>query len=452
MAEVFVVGNGGREHEYVLSMAASDDVETVYGTNGNAGMLAFAKYVDLPFGAGDLEQVIAFENAKKPDLTIIGSENQIIPGTADRLVGPVLAPGEHLARFEGDKSIAIGKMDEFFIEHPVSVTVSNLEEGMAVIGNYPTEWVLKANGPASGKGVTVPDTPEEAEADLAGMLSGELFDGAGKDCVVIQERIYDENSDPTEGLKLDPELTAIIFIDGKNHTVMAFSQDHKRLEDDDKGPNTGGMGAYSPVPASIVSRKQNRLIYEAIDKSVEAVLSEGEYIGMLYVGFILASKYDGAPLVLEYNVRGGDPEIEVILPRLRRHGIDTYGLFQSTANGNIDPEIARACQNVGGATLTVCLAAEGYPKDPQKGAVVHGLDRDYGEDVIIHHAGTARNEQGQVVVSGGRVLYVTALGETIDVAADRAYAAIGEDRGGIHWPGAQWRTDIAHQARRQKAA
>jgi phosphoribosylamine--glycine ligase len=264
------------------------------------------------------------------------------------------------------------------------------------------------------------------------MFSGEDFDGAGKNSIVLQERLH------------GPEVSAFALSDGANFILLPFAQDHKRLKDNDQGPNTGGVGAYCPLPASIVSREQNEKIRNIVAATIGGMNAEGTpYQGVLYVGLMLAEERGGDPVVIEYNARFGDPEAEVILTALSASGCDIANMLSQTAHGNLKAIVVPPLTQ---AALTVCLCAQGYPESPRKNDEIVGLNKTY-PNTIVQYAGVAQNKE-TLVTSGGRVLYVTGTGKTIDEAAAAAYAAIGPD--GIHFDGMQYRTDIGHQARTKK--
>jgi phosphoribosylamine--glycine ligase len=321
------------------------------------------------------------------------------------------------------------------VPSPASEVADFVEPAAHYIDAHPPgSFVMKADGLAGGKGVLLPETRLEAQWALVEMMSGKMFGEAGRK-IVFQERIR------------GPELSAYIVADGKkagNFVLLPLAQDHKRLKDGDEGPNTGGMGAYAPVPL-----ENDKLISQIMDigeRTVYGVKRLGiDYRGVYFIGLMLDENDSYQPKVIEYNVRFGDPETQPLVNVLKSTGVNLYDLFNDAAHGSIDSSIAgTAIRAAGSAALTVCLAAEGYPSSPRKGDVVQGLDRDY-PGVTIYHGGTAYGEEsGAAIVNGGRVLYVTGRGETVKQAADCAYAAIGEQA--IHFAGMQYRHDIGHQA------
>jgi phosphoribosylamine--glycine ligase len=430
-----VVGGGGREHQLGLSIAGS--VDTVYFAPGNAGTTAIENGINLP-EVSTIGDVIDFVDEKECELTIIGPEQPLVQGIVNGLEGhAVFGPSAEAAQLEGSKIFATEFMREYDIPYPYSDIINSDEDRIKLLHNLPLDnekiqqLVFKADGLAGGKGAILPKDWSDAVNVLHGMFSGKMFDGAGKD-IVLQERLH------------GPEVSVFVICDGERYSILPFSQDHKRLKNDDEGPNTGGMGAYAPVPESIVNYAQQEKIDDIVHKTIAGTLDRGmPYKGVLYIGMMLAEERNGDPVVIEYNVRFGDPETQAVLPLIERAGIDVYDLLRSSAEGHMEPESFEKIHQLGSAALTVCLAAEGYPDSPRKGNSIHGLEQGY-PNVIVQHGGT-KKDGSRIVTAGGRVLYVTGLGETVDEAAAHAYAAIGEK--GIHFDGMQYRTDIGHQAR-----
>jgi phosphoribosylamine--glycine ligase len=415
-------------------MALSAEISKVYVAPGNAGTGRIEKVENIALTVADIDGLVAFAKQNAVNLVVVGPEAPLVAGLADALRGAgiaVFGPNKEAAQLEASKAFAADFMRRHNIPQPGSQVAHSLEEALRVIqGKSADSYVLKADGLAGGKGVVLPKTAEEARTTLAAMFGGEQFDGAGKDSVVIQERLH------------GPEVSAFVVTDGKTQLLLPFSQDHKRLRDNDQGPNTGGVGAYSPLPATIVSPEQATKIRRLAEQSVSGLASENiPYQGVLFIGLMLAEERGGDPVVIEYNVRFGDPETEVVLPAVSEAGGDVAGLLMATARGGLDgfqlPATADLC------VLTVCLAASGYPEKPRLGDPVYGLDATYPH-TIIHQAGT-RQDSNQVVTAGGRVLYVTGFGATIDEAAQHAYAAIGDQ--GIHFAGMHYRHDIGYQGR-----
>jgi phosphoribosylamine--glycine ligase len=419
-----IIGNGGREHAFAKTLGS--DV-TVYVSPGNAGTALMSNVTNL-----ELDNPVAFVKEHTIDLTIIGPEAPLVAGLSDefRAAGlNIVGPSQFAAQLESSKSFACDFMERQGIAYPKSTLVHSLEE-FAAITSDATTIVIKADGLAGGKGVVLPESNAVAAATLDAMFDG-AYDGAGRNGVLIQERLT------------GPEVSAFALTDGTDFVLLPFAQDHKRLMDADKGPNTGGMGAYAPVPESIVSPDQTDKIRNIAKKTVEGMKAEGHpYRGIMYIGVMLAEQRGGDPVVIEYNARFGDPEAEVVLTLLAESGVDVYELLKSTDNklqGSLLDEL-----NVNQSALTICFASAGYPESSRKGDEIKGLDSEFPEGVFVHHAATALKDS-KIVTNGGRVLYVTAVADTIDQAATNAYSVIGED--GVHFDGMQYRTDIGKQAR-----
>ena len=420
-----VIGNGGREHALVKSLGP--DV-TVFIAPGNAGTALMPNVTNI---TTDTPVVFAQEN--NIDFVIIGPDSFIAAGLADefRAAGiPVFGASQAAGRLESSKSFASDFMQRHGIPQPKSTTVHSVDELAA--GTDPLSIVLKADGLALGKGVVLPETLEEAQTTLKEMLEGIGYEGAGKEGVVIQERLS------------GPEVSAFAVTDGTNFVMLPFSQDHKRLKTGDIGPNTGGMGAYAPLPESIVSPDQAAKIHEIAKKTIDGMKADGTpYQSVLYIGLMLAKQHGGDPVVIEYNARFGDPETQVMLTLLEDSGVDVYELLKSTDSilnsSLLDGVTFRK------TAITVCEAASGYPESPRKGDEILGLHSTLPAGVFVHNAGT-KIDGDKVVTNGGRVLYITAVADDIDTAAANAYSVIGEN--GVHFDGMQYRTDIGKQARK----
>ena len=422
MAEVLVIGSGGREAALSQAMEASPEVERVVVSS------------DIAVG---LDQ---FTGDEKP-FVVIGPEVPLVDGRADELRAQgyvVFGASKKAAQYEASKSFAVQMMEDAGVLHPhtyIAHTMAEVEKFMAG-DRDPLSYVIKADGLASGKGVVLPKSREAALEVARGMMDGSLFGGAGKGNVNF--------ADCHSG----PEVSAMVVVgDNDEFMILPIAQDHKRLSEGDTGPNTGGMGAYAPVPKSILSDEQYSQLHESVEKTLAGMRASGTPFerGLLYGGFMLSDQEDGKPVVIEYNVRFGDPETQVILPLTRRAGVDIYRLLRSAAEGALEKPSIDFSQ-ITTAALTVCLAAEGYPEAPKKGEQIWGLDNQY-PDVEIQLAGVNDGK-----VSGGRVLYVTATGTDIDAAANTAYNAIDMERQGpasgkIGFNGMQVRSDIGHQAR-----
>ncbi|QQS18743.1 phosphoribosylamine--glycine ligase [Candidatus Saccharibacteria bacterium] len=433
MATVLIIGSGGREHALAWGMAQSSAVEKVYVSPGNAGTAHEQKCENVAVNGA--YETVAFCQNNHIDLVVIGPEAPLVEGLSDALREAsivVFGASKLAAQLEGSKAFATQFMQKHDITIPESVIVTSAEgadAAMKIFGG-PENSVLKANGLAGGKGVFLPDTAAEA-ADAIQKITSGAMDGDGSR-FVVQARNH------------GPEVSVFVLSDGTNYKVIPLaSQDHKRLLAGDKGPNTGGMGVYAPLPDWMLSAAQWEKIEVIAEKTITAMAAENTpYQGVLYMGLMLAEELAGDPLVIEYNVRFGDPETEVIIPLLHGNGVDIYDMLYATAAGTL-ADFAMP-KEIHGAALTICLAAEGYPDSPIPGKVVEGLANEY-RDVTVFHGSTKLDESGQVVTSGGRVLYVTGLGVNLAAASQAANAAIGESA--IHFPAMQYRPDIAWRAR-----
>lgn len=421
--KVLIIGGGGREHALAWQAARSPLAEVVYVAPGNPGTALEPKVRNVPIGAGDITGLLDFAVREGIGLTIVGPEAPLVAGIADvfraaglRIFGPTAAA----ARLEGSKSFA----KDFLLRHGIPTAACAVFEDIAKAEAYIDEKgapiVVKADGLAAGKGVVVAATADEAKRAARDMLSGSAFGAAGSK-VVIEEFLSGE------------EASFIVMSDGENVVPMADSQDHKRVGDGDTGPNTGGMGAYSPAP--VVTEEVRRKVMERIIlPAVRGMKEDGcPYVGFLYAGLMIDAA--GDPRVIEFNCRFGDPETQPVMLRMRSDLVDLC--LRGTEGGLKGREAEYAPE----AAVGVVLAARGYPAAPRKGDPISGLDAAFGDGVKVFHAGTALKD-GRVVTSGGRVLCVTALGSTVSEAARKAYAAAGL----ISWDGMFRRGDIAARA------
>jgi phosphoribosylamine---glycine ligase len=408
---VCVVGSGGREHALAQVLGRTADVVVTPGNPGIAGT--------TPEGH-TLTSVATEPEAIEADLFVIGPEAPLVAGLADRLRAQgklVFGPGADGAQLEGSKAFMKMLLDEAGVPTARFGAFDDADEAKAFLRSLPGPWVVKTDGLAAGKGVLVTESLAEAEADVEAKLSGAAFGDAGRS-VVIEEGLTGE------------ECSLLVLCDGQRLAPLAPSQDFKRVGDGDTGPNTGGMGAYSPVPF-VDDALVARLVEEAVAPLVTVLRARGiDYRGVLYAGLMLTP--DG-PKVLEYNVRFGDPETQVVLPR---YDGDLAALLAEAAAGQL-----RTTPRFGtDAAVCVVLATEGYPESPRTGDPIEGLDDAAGaERTSVFHAGTRRGDDGRVVTAGGRVLGVTAMGPTIDEARAQAYQAVAQ----LGWPGMHHRTDIA---------
>jgi phosphoribosylamine--glycine ligase len=408
---VCVVGSGGREHALAQVLGRTADVVVTPGNPGIAGT--------TPEGH-TLTSVSTEAEAIDADLFVIGPEAPLVAGLADRLRAQgklVFGPGADGARLEGSKAFMKTLLDEAGVATARFGSFDDVAEAKAFLRSLPGPWVVKTDGLAAGKGVLVTESLADAEADVEAKLSGATFGDAGRS-VVIEEGLTGE------------ECSLLVLCDGERLAPLAPSQDFKRVGDGDTGPNTGGMGAYSPVPF-VDDALVAQLVDEAVAPLVAVLRARGiDYRGVLYAGLMLTP--DG-PKVLEYNVRFGDPETQVVLPRYEG---DLAALLAQVAAG----QLKTTPRFVADAAVCVVLASEGYPESPRTGDAIEGLDDAAGaEHTSVFHAGTRWGDESQVVTAGGRVLGVTAMGPTIDRARAQAYQAVAK----LGWSGMHHRTDIA---------
>ena len=420
---VLVVGSGGREHALAWQAAKSPRVEKVFVAPGNAGTASEPGIENIAISPGDLDGLLGFAREQGIELTIVGPEDPLVNGIVDRFNEAGLAcfgPGAAAAQLEGSKSFAKDFMARHGIPTAAYGKFTEVEPAIEFIRNQGAPIVVKADGLAAGKGVIIAETTTQAEAAVLDMLAGNAFGEAGHR-VVIEEFLEGEES------------SFIVMADGKNILPLATSQDHKAMGDGDTGPNTGGMGAYSPAPV-VDEALHRRAMEEVIRPTIEGMAADGApFTGFLYAGLMISP--EGDPKVLEYNVRFGDPETQPILMRLQS---DLTELCLAAVGGRLDQQQAvwdsRAC-------LGVVMAAGGYPGKYGKGFPITGLDHDFPTNIKVFHAGTALSDDG-VVTSGGRVLCVCALGETVTEAQSEAYKACAE----INWDGVYLRKDIGYRA------
>ena len=420
--KVLIVGGGGREHALAWKAARSPKVQQVFVAPGNAGTAHESKTQNIGADAEDIEELIRTARRLEVDLTIVGPEAPLAAGIVDRFTEARLrcfGPGRAAARLESSKTFA----KDFLARHgiPTAAYGSFTEPGAAAayIRKIAAPIVIKADGLAAGKGVVIAQTQTEAIDAINGMLTGTVLGEAGRR-VVVEEFLEGE------------EASFIVLVDGAHVLPLATSQDHKRIGDGDTGPNTGGMGAYSPAPV-VDKTVHDKIMREVILPTVSAMRAEGHpYVGFLYAGLMIEK--DGAPRVLEFNCRFGDPETQPILMRLQS---DLIELIESALAGRLD---RTQCRWDPRCALGVVMAAGGYPGKYEKGRTISGLPQD-ASDVKIFHAGTVERE-GKIVTNGGRVLCVTALGHTVAAAQRRAYEVVDQ----IRWSGACYRHDIGFRA------
>lgn len=420
---VLVIGSGGREHALAWKAAQSSDVETVYVAPGNAGSATEAKVENIALGIDDFAALADFATNNNVGLTIVGPEQPLVDGIVDffnQRQLPIFGPSKGAAQLEGSKAFT----KDFLLRQNIPTgfyqNFTDIDEAMAYLHRVGAPIVIKADGLAAGKGVIVAMTLAEAEAAVKDMLAGNAFGEAGHR-VVIEEFLDGE------------EASFIVMVDGKNVLPMATSQDHKRASDGDIGPNTGGMGAYSPAPV-VDDVIYQRVMDEVIYPTVKGMADEGNnYTGFLYAGLMIMA--DGTPKVIEYNCRFGDPETQPILMRLKS---DLVSHCLAALNGTLDTEQANWDPR---PAVGVVLAAGGYPGSYTKSDAITGLDHLATASAKVFHAGTAIKDD-QVVTNGGRVLCATALGNTVADAQRAAY----ELAAGIEFNGVYKRSDIAWRA------
>jgi phosphoribosylamine--glycine ligase len=420
--KVLIVGGGGREHALAWKCALSGRVHEVLVAPGNAGTAREPKVRNVPVASDDLAALAALARSERVDLTIVGPEAPLVAGIVDAFEERGLAcfgPRQAAARLEGSKSFAKAFLRRHGIPTAASITLTRGSFDPDLIRRQRPPIVVKASGLASGKGVVIAASAREAIESAEAMLAGRH--GAAGSEVLIEEFLEGE------------EASFIVMADGAHALPLATSQDHKRLEDGDLGPNTGGMGAYSPAPV-VTPAVHARILNEVIVPTLRGLAAEGmAYTGFLYAGIMVAA--DGTPNVLEFNCRLGDPETQPLLMRLRS---DLTLLCEQALAGRLDRATAEWDP---GAALGVVLAAAGYPQSPRMGDEISGLDRAARLPGKIFHSGT-KLERGRVVVSGGRALCPTALGPNLDDARRAAYTLVEA----VSWPGAHYRRDIGHRA------
>ena len=422
--KVLVVGSGGREHALCWSIAASPLCDKLYCAPGNAGIAAEAECV--PIGADDVPALVDFAKSEAIDFVVVGPEAPLCAGLVDRLTEAgikAFGPSAAAAQLEGSKGFMKDLCAKYDIPTAAYGRFSDAEAAKAYIREQGAPIVVKADGLAAGKGVTVAQTLDEALAAVDDALLDGRFGAAGAEVVV-------------EAFLAGEEVSVFAICDGNTALVLASAQDHKAVYDGDKGPNTGGMGAYSPAPV-MDDDLAARVEAEFIKPTMAAMAAEGcPYQGVLFAGLMVDEK---GPKLLEYNVRFGDPECQVLMTRLMS---DVLPALIAAADGVLDTFDLRWYDDE--VALTVVMASEGYPGDYEKGTEIKGIDTAMAanENVMVFHAGTGRDETGKLLATGGRVLNVTARGATVKDAQTRAYAAI--DR--IDWPKGFCRRDIGWRA------
>ena len=421
--KVLVIGNGGREHALTWKAAQSDLVSEVFVAPGNPGTALEPKTKNVNIGVCDIDALADFAEKEKIDLTIVGPEAPLVAGIVDEFKKrnlKIFGPTKAAAQLEGSKSFT----KDFLMRHNIPTAkyknFTDVNEALSYLDSVEIPVVVKADGLAAGKGVIVAQTRQEAKDAVKDMLSGNAFGEAG--CkVVIEDFLSGE------------EASFIVMVDGKNVLPMATSQDHKRVGDGDQGPNTGGMGAYSPAPV-VTKTVYDRVMEQIIYPTVKGMAAENnEHVGFLYAGLMIDDA--GNPKVIEFNCRFGDPETQPIMMRMKS---DLVELCDAACDGKLD---TKTCEYDERPAVGVVLAAEGYPQSPRKGDVISGLESVAEPGSKIFQAGTKQTD-GKIVTSGGRVLCATALGSDIKEARDNAYK-LAET---VSWNGMFYRNDIAYRA------
>ena len=421
--KALIIGSGGREHALAWKCAQSPDVDEVLVAPGNAGTNLEAKVRNVAVSSDDIEALAALAQSENIGLTIVGPEAPLVAGIVDRfneLGLPCFGPSTAAAQLEGSKAFT----KDFLARHEIPTAdyqnFTDLDAALTYIREQGAPIVIKADGLAAGKGVIVAMTLEEAERAATDMLAGNKFGDAGAR-IVVEEFLDGE------------EASFIVITDGENILTMATSQDHKARDEGDVGPNTGGMGAYSPAPV-VTPEIESKIMDLVIRPTLEGMRADGnDYLGFLYAGLMIMA--DGTPKVIEFNCRMGDPETQPIMMRLQSDLVEICG---ATLDGTLGEQTAAWDSR---ASLGVVLAAGGYPESYAKGKVISGLDNADSDTQKVFHAGTA-SDGDDVVTSGGRVLCVVGLGDTVREAAEQSYAAVDK----ITWQGVYSRRDIGHRA------
>ena len=425
--KVLVIGGGGREHALAWKLAQSPRVAEVFVAPGNAGTALENNVTNIDLSVSDLDGLVRFAESNAIDYTVVGPEAPLVGGLVDRFEAKGLrcfGPKADCARLEGSKAFTKEFLNRHNIPTAAYGTFTDVDQALAYLDDVGAPIVVKADGLAAGKGVILAETLDEAKSSVKDMLQGNQFGDAGRR-VVIEEFLTGE------------EASFIVMVDGTDVLPLASSQDHKAAYEGDTGPNTGGMGAYSPAPV-VDQNCHNRIMSQVIKPTIHGLAADGlKYRGFLYAGIMVT--VDGTPKVLEYNCRFGDPETQPILFRLKS---DLLDLIEAACHGSLEDQIAIWDSR---AALGVVMAAPGYPGDYPKGATI-SLGQDI-EDTKVFHAGTGMN-RNRPVTSGGRVLCVTALGSGVTEAQTKAYERLKT----VQFEGAEYRTDIGYRAvAREKA-
>lgn len=420
--KVLVIGSGGREHALVWKLSQSPELEKIYAAPGNPGIAELAECIDI--SADNIDGLLDFARKQQIDLTVVGPEAPLILGIADRFQEEgllIFGPSQAAARLEGSKVFSKDIFRKYSIPTAEYESFDDIDAARSYVRNYTDKGqavVVKADGLAAGKGVVVAENYDEASAALNSIMKDKNFGQAG-DKVVVEECLIGE------------ELSFFAISDGNNFVPVMAAQDHKRVFDNDQGPNTGGMGAYSNPPIYTAELKET-IENDVIKPTIEAMKAEGcSYQGVLYAGFMITAE---GPKVLEYNVRFGDPETQILMPMIKG---DLFPVLEAAAQGNLG---ACTLEVNNGACVGVVLASGGYPGSYEKGKVIEGLES-LDEESIVFHAGSSRKD-GKLLTAGGRVLCVVSHGESIKNAVDKVYQQVEK----IHFSDMHYRRDIAAKA------
>jgi phosphoribosylamine---glycine ligase len=435
--KILVIGSGGREHALCWKLAQSKRVTKLYCTPGNAGIAMVrcqnGTTVELAdVKSEDVEGILRLARRERPDLIVVGPEGPLCAGLIDKvdieLNIPCFGPRKRGAELEASKIFTKSLLRKHGIPTADFQVFTESEKALQYVKDHGGPLVIKADGLASGKGVIMAkDSAEAEQAVTRTMIDGEFGEAGTK--ILIEETLHGE------------ETSVLALTDGRTLLVLPSTQDHKRIGDGDTGPNTGGMGAYSPAPA-VTPEIESRIVREILVPTLHALRREDRpYNGVLYAGIMLT---EGGPKVLEYNVRFGDPECQCIIPRIKSDLVDA---MEAAMQEKLDEHVLDIADQ---ATACVVMAAKGYPTAPESGAIIDGLDSEgqifKSDDVQVFHAGTTRTKDSRVAVSGGRVLGVTASAATLPMAVTKAYQAVEK----ISFDGAQFRRDIAARALNRK--
>ncbi len=423
MSKVLIVGGEGRAHALGWKLVKSPLVEKVYFAPGNGGTEQVGENISID--VNQLKKLVDFAKGEQVDLTVVSPEQPLVDGIVDLFEThglKIFGPNKTAAQIEGSKAFAADFVLRHNIPHPASIAINSLPEALRYIKDRsPKSYVIKADGLAAGKGVVVPETKAEAETALVDIMKKNIFGAAGRR-VVFQERLHGQ------------EVSAFALTDGKNIVMLPFFQDHKRIFEGDKGPNTGGIGAYSPLPF-ITDELAKRIEREIMQAAIDGMRADGKtYKGALYGGLFITEQ--GDPKVIEFNCRFGDPENEPLMCLIED---DLYPILLECAQGRLKTKHLKFRP---GAVANIVLTSGGYPGDYETGYEIQGLDKISDPDVMVFHAGT-KKEANKILTNGGRVLNVTSYGKNLKEALSKAYAQIGPNC--VHFKDMYYRTDIGHR-------